>query len=152
MKKTTKRTVVRVTAFLLLVAMLCPNALAAVIEPNLPDASLYLTSYSAYVGPLGGGQIKVYFSVTGKTTMDLIGATRVVLYESSDNANWDIVANYHYSETSGMMSSGWVRYNGNTPTYYGTSGYYYKAYVSIWAGNDGQGDDRYFWTSTVQAS
>ena len=34
-----------------------------------------------------------------------------------------------------------------TLTYNGTAGKYYKAYVCIWGGKDGDGDTRYFWTS-----
>ncbi|MBQ8833667.1 MAG: hypothetical protein IJ001_01915 [Oscillospiraceae bacterium] len=37
-------------------------------------------------------------------------------------------------------------------TYYnGKAGYWYKAYVCIWAGREGDGDTRYFWTSAKQA-
>jgi hypothetical protein len=36
--------------------------------------------------------------------------------------------------------------------YSGTIGRYYKAYVCVWAGQDGEGDSRYFWTSPVKAT
>lgn len=36
--------------------------------------------------------------------------------------------------------------------YQGIAGRYYKAYVTIWAGKDGGGDTRYFWTSVKTAT
>jgi hypothetical protein len=36
--------------------------------------------------------------------------------------------------------------------YAGTIGRYYKANVSVWAGKDGDGDTRYFWTSPKKAT
>lgn len=153
MKASRTTTFTKVVSLILVLTLFCPIiASAAVIEPSQPNASYYLTSYGAYIGPLGGGQVKVYFSVTGTTEMEMIGATRVVLYESSDNSNWSIVGNYHYSTTSGMMGYGYTRYSSSTPTYYGTAGYYYQAYVTIWAGNGTDGDSRSFWTSVKQAT
>jgi hypothetical protein len=36
--------------------------------------------------------------------------------------------------------------------YSGTIGRYYKAYVCVWAGKNGDGDTRYFWTPSEKAT
>lgn len=83
--------------------------------------------------------------------MDEIGALEIQLYESKDNENWTWVKTFDYTDYSSMLGynnyyhDGYVEYNG-------TIGRYYKAYVCIWAGKDGDGDTRYFWTPSEKAT
>jgi hypothetical protein len=78
--------------------------------------------------------------------MDEIGTLFIEIHESTDGVNWDRVKVFNHYSTSGMLSynddyhSGYVSYDG-------TKGNYYKAYVCVWAGENGDGDNRYFWTS-----
>lgn len=137
----------RIAALLLVVVMLFPvGAMAA--EPR---SSLYLDTYSAYVYPAGWGKVQVWFDVQGTNVMDEIGALDIRIYESTDNENWTWVKTFGYSNNSGMLGyddyihSGHVEYNG-------TIGRYYKAYVCVWAGKNGAGDTRYFWTSAKKAT
>lgn len=139
--------IVRLLAILLIIGLFVPvGANAASPELAQPYASSYLSSYSAYVYLPGGGDVRVYFDAQGTGTMDELGALFIELYESDDGSDWDCVKTFNHYSTSGMLS-----YNDNFHSSYvsydGTSGNYYKAYVCIWAGNDGNGDSRYFWTS-----
>ena len=78
--------------------------------------------------------------------MDELGALCIEIHESTDGVNWDWVETFNFYSTEGMLSynddyhSGYVSYDG-------VAGRYYKAYVCIWGGKDGDGDTRYFWTS-----
>ena len=78
--------------------------------------------------------------------MDELGALSISIYESTDGTNWTWKKTFTHDSTSGMLSynddyhSGYVSYNG-------VAGRYYKAYVCIWGGKDGDGDTRYFYTS-----
>ena len=137
----------RIAALLLaIVLLLSVGAMAA--EPR---SSLYLDSYSAYVYPAGWGKVQVWFEVDGISDMDEIGALEILVYESKDNETWYWVDTYTYNDYPGMLGyndyyhAGHIEYNG-------TIGRYYKAYVCVWAGKDGDGDTRYFWTSAKKAT
>lgn len=137
----------RLIAFLLIFALTFPIcASAAEVEPIQPRASAYLDNYGAYVYLPGNGEVRVYFNVTGTGYMDELGALLIRIYESEDGLSWTWKDSFSYDNNPGMLSynddyhSGYVSYNG-------VAGRYYKAYVCIWGGQDGQGDTRYFWTS-----
>ena len=137
----------RIAALTLAIILLLPIS-ALAVEPR---SSLYLDSYSAYIYPAGWGKVQVWFDVTGTGYMDEIGALEIWIYESKDNENWSWVETFDNSDNSGMLGyndythSGYVQYNG-------TIGRYYKAYVCVWAGENGTGDTRYFWTSPKKAT
>ena len=118
----------------------------AATEVVQPRASDYLTSYGAYVYLPGNGEVRVYFNVTGTGYMDELGSLSIAIYESTDGVSWTWKDTFMHDQTPGMLSynddyhSGYVSYNGIV-------GRYYRAYVCIWGGKDGDGDTRYFWTS-----
>lgn len=141
----------RMIALVLLVLMLSSigaNVVASEIDPRASD---YLNSYSAYGYSAGLGKIQIWFSVTGVRYMDEIGALRIQLYESTDGDNWTWVNTYKYTSLPDMLGYDKVYHSGYIE-YAGTIGRYYKAYVCIWAGTDGNGDTRYMWTQPVKAT
>lgn len=133
----------RIISFLLIMIMIIPLGVSASVQPR---ASAYLDNYNAYIYLPGNGEVRVYFNVQGTNYMDELGALSIKIYESTDNSTWTRVVTRTHDSTPGMLSynddyhSGYVSYNG-------VAGRYYKAYVCIWGGKDGQGDTRYFWTS-----
>jgi len=145
---TAKRSVaVKFIALVLLVVMLCPGQVFAAES----RASYYLSSYSAYVYPAGWGKVQVWFEVQGTNDMDEIGALEIWIYESTDNENWSWVKTFEYQDYSGMLEYDDYFHTGHVE-YSGTIGRYYKAYVCVWAGKNGAGDTRYFWTSAKKAT
>lgn len=82
--------------------------------------------------------------------MDDIGALTIQLYESEDGNNWTWVQSYSNANYPRMLGHDTVYYSGHVD-YQGRTGRYYKAYVCIWAGKDGAGDNRYYWTGSVKA-
>lgn len=145
---TAKRPVaVKLIAILLLVVMLCPVQVFAVES----RASYYLSSYGAYVYNAAWGKVQVWIDVQGTNVMDEIGALQIQLYESKDNTNWTWVKTFGYTDNSGMLGYNDYIYSGHVE-YSGTIGRYYKAYVTVWAGKDGAGDSRSFWTSSQKAT
>lgn len=152
MYNTKKNLLVRIVALVLVLATLAPlGASAAVAETVQPRASSYLDSYSAYVYPAGSGKVQVYYSVTGVDYMDEIGYLRIAIYESTDNSSFTCVKTFTNANTPSLLAynkfhhSGYVQYSG-------VAGRYYKAYVCVWAGENGSGDTRYFWTSSKKAT
>jgi len=145
---TTKRSVtIRLIAILLLVATLCPIQALAVES----RASAYINTYTGYLYRAGWGKIQVYFEVDGTGYMDEIGALEIKIYESTDNENWTWKKTYSYEDTADMLAYN-DYYHGGHIQYSGTIGRYYKAYVCVWAGENGAGDTRYFWTNSEKAT
>ena len=113
-------------------------------------ASYYLDAYSAYIYAEGNGDIEIWFDVTGTGTMDEIGALSIILKESTDGSTWSTVQTYKHEDYSNMLGANEVFYTSHVD-YSGVSGRYYKAYVTIWAGEDGNGDSRQITTRTITA-
>ena len=150
MYKCKNTVLLRILALILVVALIMPlNAYAAVSDTVQPCASYYLSSYNAYIYPAGSGRVQVWFNVYGTNYMDELGTLRISLYESKDNSTWTWVKTYSNENYSSMLGyddyfhEGYVQYQG-------IGGRFYKAYVCVWAGKNGTGDSRYFWTSSQQ--
>lgn len=147
-----KRSIIfRIITICLALSMALPMGVsAAVPETVQPMASDYLSTYNAYVYLPGDGEVRVYFDVQGTRAMDDIGALSISIYECSTNSSneedWTWVHTFTHDSTAGMLGHntglhcGMVSLDGHV-------GRYYKAYVCIWAGKNGDGDARYFWTS-----
>lgn len=151
MYKNKNAAILRVAAILLVVALVLPvNVNAAVTETVQPYASSYLSSYNAYVYPAGSGRVQVWFHVRGTNYMDELGTLTIKLYESKDNSTWTWVKSYTNDTSSSMLGYDDYYHEGYV-SYQGIGGRYYKAYVCVWAGKNGAGDTRYFWTSSQQA-
>lgn len=142
----------RLIAICLVLSLVIPiNANATTVESVEPRASYYLDSYQAYVYPAGNGQIQVWFNVTADDYMDDLGALWIEVYESSDNSTWTYKKTYMHYDYTGLLDQDDYYHSGHI-TYQGVAGKYYKAYVCMWAGKDGGGDTRYFWTSAKKAT
>ncbi len=142
-----KELLFKLAILLLVVVLVCPiNAKA--VEPRASD---YLAMYSAYVYPAGWGKVQVWVSVDGVDDMDEIGALEIQLYESKDNETWTWVKTFDYTDYPDMLGYNDYHHTGHVE-YNGTIGRYYKAYVCVWAGKNGDGDTRYFWTYPEKAT
>lgn len=137
----------RIIAMALVFAFVFPSNVMA-METRASD---YLTAYSAYIYPAGWGKVQVWFDVDGTNDMDEIGALNIKLYESKDNETWSLVETFHFSDYPDMLGYNDYSHMGHVE-YNGTIGRYYKAYICVWAGKDGDGDTRYFWTPVVKAT
>lgn len=151
MKHTSYALYVRLVAVILLVVFIIPIYATASTTEITPRASDYLDSYNSYLYNAAWGKIRVYFDVTGTHYMDEIGTLKIQIYESTDNVNWTWVTTYRHDTTSGMLGNNKVYHSGYVE-HAGTIGRYYKAYVCVWAGKNGAGDTRYFWTPPVKAT
>lgn len=143
---------IRMMALLLVIALTVPmGAGASAVETVQPRASDYLSSYNAYVYPAGNGKIQVWFSVFGTRYMDTLGALTIRIYESTDNSTWTWKKSFSNGNYPSMIGYDDIYHSGHVD-YQGVVGRYYRAYVTIWAGKDGGGDTRYFYTSSKKAT
>lgn len=138
----------RIVAILLFFVMVMGFSTVAFAADNSPMASKYLTSYSAYIWSGGNEDISIWFDVTGTGTMDEIGALTIILQESGDNSEWSTVQTFRYTNYSNMLEYNSADCVSNVD-YSGAEGMYYRAYVTVWAGIDGDGDSRQILTETV---
>lgn len=147
MCKYRKSLLLKCTALLLALTLICP-IYAGAAESRASD---YLISYNAYPYAAGLGKVQIWYDVTAVGYADELGALKVMIYESTDNTNWTWVETFMHDTTPGMLAQNDFYYQGHVE-YKGVIGRYYKAYVCIWAGKDGGGDTRYFWTGSVKAT
>ena len=151
MNKRKHSVLMRLTALLLTLVLIVPMGVKAeTLDAVQPRASYYLDSYNAYIYPAANGKIQAWFTVTGIGYLDSIGALTIQIFQSTDNVNWSWYDAFTHDQNPQMLS-----YNDNYHSGYvecqGIPGRYYKAYVCIWGGSDGDGDTRYFYTSSKQA-
>lgn len=144
-------TVLKLTALILIIAILCPLNVCAV-EPR---ASAYLTSYNAYPYAAGGGIVQIWFNVTADDYLADVGSLSIQIYECSTNSSdindWESVASFTNRNTPSMLGHNKIYYSSHV-SYDGTVNMWYKAYVCIYAGDGTNGDTRYFWTGAVKAT
>ena len=147
---------IRLLAIVLIVVLLLPISVYASTDDIVHyRASAYLSVYSAYVYSAGYGLVQVWFDVDGTGYMDELGALSIQIYECSTNSSnindWEWKTTFTHESTPGMLSYNDDFHSGHVD-YHGTIGKWYKAYVCIWGGKDGDGDTRYFWTSGQKAT
>lgn len=121
-------------------------------ETVMPRASDYLASYTSYICHMGGGDLEIWFRVTGVDDWADIGVLNIQLFESTDQVNWTRVAAFqHYDYDTMLEHDTW--HHLSHVDYQGTLGKFYLAYVCIWAGDENNnGDARYIWTDVEYAS
>lgn len=151
-----KSAVVRLLAVIMVMTvLLSTGASVSAVETVQPRASYYLDTYNAYVYAAGDGEVRVYFNVQGTGYLDELGTLSIQIYEcatnSSDINDWTWKKTFTHDSTSGMLGYNDFYHSGYV-TYQGTAGKYYKAYVCVWGGKNGDGDTRYFWTSAKKAT
>lgn len=141
-----------VACTLVIVLMVPIGANAAAPETVAPLASDYLMSYTSYICHMGGGDLEIWYRVTGTGTQADIGVLTIMLYESTDQVNWTRVHTFRHTDYETMLAHNIFQHMSHVD-YEGTEGKYYKALVTIWAGDENNnGDARYFWTDVEFAS
>lgn len=142
----------RVLCLILAVVLVFGSIITAEAAEAEAQASYYLSSYLAYIYPEGDGKISVWFEVHATGTMDEVGAITIRLREKAPGAtSWTSVKTYFYDDYPEMLGSDVNHYYGHVD-YEGTPGYTYFAYVTVWAGDDGDGDSRILATAEVVAT
>lgn len=125
MKKT-----LRCVAVLLVLAMLLAVPVQAAGASTY--ASRYFTQYGTYIYVVEGNHLQIWFDMAGTKIMQKIGVSEIVIKRSTDNQNWTNVYWYYPEDYDSMMATNEGDHAGYVP-FFGTHGYYYKAYVTFYA-------------------
>lgn len=143
--KRTKSVLRQCVAICLILVLITPvNAYATNDDSTAPRASYYLTQYNTYICDVGGGEIQIWYEVTGTGYMDEIGVLSIILYEVNSDGSLKRVKTFSHENYDSMLASN-DNYIYSHVSYQGSSSKIYKAYVCIWAGKNGNGDTRYMW-------
>lgn len=123
---------------------------AAVVdnEELSPQASIYLTAYTAWAVRSSSNEIYVYYDVDATRTIGCLGAKLIVI-EMKDGSTWIPVKTYTGTTSNGMLVLNDISHTG-AKVYQGTSGTQYRAVVTIFGGSSTtNGDSRIVTTNTV---
>lgn len=124
---------IRMTCFALIISLLLTTGAMAAENGN-QRASNYFGSHSVYLHKTSGTQFQAWFEVTAVGTMQKIGASIIEIQRSTDKSNWTTVATYEMDDYANMVASNTSGHESYV-TYTYTTGYYYRAYVELYAKN-----------------
>jgi len=139
--------ITKCVCFCLIAALLVAMPVCAT-ENVMPKASNYFMRTSVYTEQTTGRTFQVWFDVTAVGVMDELGAKSVRIERSTDNANWETVTTFSKDVNRGMICE-------NTGThisyvsYTGSAGYYYRAYVTLYAKDGNSTAELYKYTTPI---
>lgn len=113
-----------------------------------PYASKYFSSYSVSLDN-EGNTLYADYSVCGTGLIDKLGAKTVYFQRSTDQKAWTTVKTCSYGSYSDMMGYD-TSLHSSYNSYTGTSGYYYRAYIVLWAEEGGDSEYRYLYTNVIK--
>lgn len=120
--------------FVKCVCLMLAMVIILAVPAQAADArsSSFFTRSSVYLYETSGTTFQAWFEVTAVRTMDKIGAKEIKIQRSSDNENWTTMKTYSMDDYSNMICENTVGHAACV-TYTGTSGYYYRAYITLYA-------------------
>lgn len=117
-------------------------------EAVTPYSSKYFLASSAYLERTTGTQFRVWFEITAMEGMDELGVSSIKIQRSSDLENWTSVKTFQKEYYPELICSD-TSYHDGYVTYAGTSGYYYRAYITFYAKNSDGNGEMYRYTSHI---
>ncbi len=97
-------------------------------------SSDFFAKTSTYIDRSSTSKLDIWFDVTAVGTMEVLGVRTIKLQRSTDRSNWTTIKTYDKADYSAMTCANTVAH-ANCVTYYGSSNYYYRAYVEFYAKN-----------------
>ena len=138
---------IKCVCLLLAMSIMMAVPVCATENTNTRGSNFFAAS-SVYLEPIGGRGFQVWFDVTAVGMMDELGAKSITIQRSTDNANWTNISTYSKNTYTNLTCKN-TGEHASYVTFYGSAGYYYRAYVELYA-KDGNGtaiDGRY--TSSI---
>ena len=125
----------RLTQFVCLVlVMSLVMAVPAHAAGPAPRASDYFGFSSCYLWKTSANTFAVCFDVTAVATMQKLGASVIKVQRSTDQQNWTTVQTYTMENYPSLVASNTGNHLGEV-SYTGSTGYYYRGYVELYAKN-----------------
>ena len=131
------RQMMRCVSIILVVALLLAVPVCA-NEEIIPYSSSFFRDYDMYLYKTSSTstttRFQVWFDVTTVNTMSEIGASYIEVQRSSDGQNWTVMRTCEPSDYPQMLGYNTISHV-NYVSYTGTNGYYYRAYIELYARN-----------------
>ena len=97
-----------------------------------PKGSAYFGNSSVFLCNISGNTFEAWFGVTATGTMDTIGVNFIKIQRSSDGSNWTTVKTYTKESYPSLIDYN-STYHTAGVSYTATGGYYYRAYIELYA-------------------
>ena len=136
----------RIVAFALVIVMSFSTVAFAAVLPPADDtqSSKYIASKRAAVTAMGGGTIRIDYSVSAYYSIDELGACQINLYKSTGQ----LMKTYYSSAYASMMGYNCGTHSGYV-TYPGTVGTGYYAIITFYAEDGSVGEYKSISTGTT---
>ena len=142
-----KRFIRAVSLFMVVVMLLATPAYAA--ETGESRASSYFMCSSVYLYKTSALTFQAWFDVTGIHGMEEIGARTIKIQRSEDGESWIDVKIFSRADYPQMICENTVCH-ASYVTYTGTPGYYYRAYIVLYAKDSNGSGEWYRYTEPIQ--
>lgn len=124
---------VRYVCMIMVVVMMMTTVVFASENENQRSSNFFGMS-SVYLHKISSTQFQAWFEVTAVGGMQKLGARTIEIQRSTDKSNWTTIATYEMEDYPSMVASNTGSHQGYV-TYTFTRGYYYRAYVELYAKN-----------------
>lgn len=135
------------SAIVLCLGIIMCATLAGATEPR---ASLYLNDYYVDATAIGDGEILFEFDVDATRTMDVVGASRILVQKKTGSNSWRNMETYYPEDYPELLDYKTSSHEGSI-TYEGDVGETYRAQIMIYAGNSTGDDSRILYTVEATA-
>lgn len=133
----------------LLVVFCTLFSITASAEMPESKSSKYIFSYDGGCSWNGSSTVKVRFDITAKRYVDQLGASQILLYESTDLSTWTLVKTFTYSSYSNMMAYNTIAMGSNVSYSNAVSGRHYKATITFIVIEGSDSETRTFYTPYI---
>lgn len=133
---------------ILLVCVMMFSTTAFAAETAEPRASDFFTASSVYFWNTSGRNYEIWFDVTAVGSMAELGTSKIQVQRSTDEENWTTVRTYYKEDYSQMIKTSTVHHDDCVP-FTATTGYSYRAIVTLYAKNRSGGTGTMRETTTV---
>lgn len=112
-------------------------------------ASNYFIKSSVYLEKTSSTTFEAWFDVDAIGIMDELGASVIKIQKSSDGTSWTTMKTYTKETYSSLICEDTASHAACV-TYTGTTGYYYRAYIILYAKNSTGSGEWYRYTSSLK--
>lgn len=134
---------------MLLAAVMLMTTPAFATENVDARASNFFWSSSVYLYKTSEVTFQAWFEVAALSTMDELGASVIKIQRSSDGENWSTMKTFTKESYSNLICEN-TGTHASYVTYTGTAGYYYRAYIILYAKNSSGRAEMYRYTSSIK--
>ena len=133
---------------ILMAAVILLTTPAFAAESVQPRSSSFFSGSSVYLYKLSGASFQVWFDVLATHSMEILGASTIKVQRSSDGETWTTMKTFRMGSYPQMICEN-TAWHADCVTYTGASGYYYRAFIILYAKDSSGTGEMYRYTSSL---